>query len=477
MKRKTSILIRIVGLAVMIALVAGCEVGPDYHRPALEPVARFKSLQANEATSIPAQWWKLYRDPILDRLIATANASNQNIRQAIARVDAARAMARIAASYLLPTVTFDPSYTRTRTSGTRVNPNTGTVTPTFVYNDYLAPIDLRYEIDVWGRLRRQYEQAAAQATATRDDAAFVRLTVQTDVGLYYFALRSLDAQDDILQQNVNAYREQVRLVTVSFKNGLTTQVDLYQAQAQLEATLAQQKDVERARSDEEHALATLCGRPAPKFSMLPDPLAGIPPQVPPGLPAQILDRRPDVAEAEQNIVAANAQIGVATADFYPTFTLTGAAGFESASAASFFDWKSKMAEIGPGFSLPLFEGGRLKANLELARAQYRQALANYVNQVLTAYGDVEDALTDLHALSDEVKMLREAVVASRGYLRISGVQYRRGLVNYLIVIDSERTLLSNELSLAQALDQQMAASIHLIKALGGGWEMRAKSEK
>jgi multidrug efflux system outer membrane protein len=194
------------------------------------------------------------------------------------------------------------------------------------------------------------------------------------------------------------------------------------------------------------------------------------PAVPAGLPAELLTRRPDVAEAEQNVVAANAQVGVATAEFYPTFTLTGTAGFESANVKNLVDWKSRMASIGPSVSIPIFEGGRLKANLDATKAQYRQVVAAYVSQVLAAYGDVEDALTDLHALTDEATRLQQAVDASQDYVRVATVQYKRGLVNYLIVIDAERTLLTNELSLAQTINLQTAASIHLIKALGGGWD-------
>jgi multidrug efflux system outer membrane protein len=191
--------------------------------------------------------------------------------------------------------------------------------------------------------------------------------------------------------------------------------------------------------------------------------------VPPGLPAQILARRPDVAAAEQTVVALNAQIGVATAEFFPRFMLTSSAGFQSANLSTLFNWQSRVASISPSVYLPIFEGGRLRANLDATKARYQQAVAAYVNQVLIAYGDVEDALTDLHALSDEVGSLREAVAASRNYLRLAQVQYRQGLTDYLIVIDAERTLLANQLSLAQAVNLQMGGSIRLIKALGGGW--------
>jgi outer membrane protein, multidrug efflux system len=300
----------------------------------------------------------------------------------------------------------------------------------------------------------------------------VGLTVATDVAQDYYTLRSLDAQGQILTQTVESYREQVRILSVQLKNGLVSPLALAQAQAQLQATLAQQREVERARADQEHALAILCGRAAPSFVVAANPLyEASSPAVPPGLPAQLLVRRPDIAEAEQNLVAVNAQIGVAIADFYPRFSLTGSAGFESADASTIFNWQSHIWAIVPSLSFPIFEGGRLRANLEATEARYRQAVAAYVNQVLVAYGDVEDALTDLHALADEVGNLHEAVGASQEYLRVAQVQYKQGLVDYLLVIDAERTLLANQLSLAQAVNRQMAASIHLIKALGGGWNL------
>jgi multidrug efflux system outer membrane protein len=461
------------GAVVSLALIlAGCEVGPNYSRPKVaEPVA-FKSLPATQpAAPITAEWWRLYHDDELAGLITTANESNQDLRQAVARVDQARALAKVAASFLLPTVTGDPSYTRLHTSANQPKAATGQpIGSSATYNDWQIPFDLTYEIDVWGRVRRSVESSNAQAAATADDLAVVRLTVTTDVATDYYALRALDAQEQIYQQTVTAYSDQVRLVSAQLKNGLVAPLDLYQAQAQLEATLAQLRDLQRARADEEHALAILCGRPASTFFVLPKPLLeAAAPIVPAGLPGQLLTSRPDVAEAEQNVIAFNAQVGVATADFYPTFTLTGTAGFESASAEHLLDWKSNVASIGPSISAPIFEGGRLEANLAAVKAEYQQSVAAYLNQVLIAYGDVEDALTDLHAVSDEVDRMRAAVDASQNYLKIARVQYKQGLVNYLIVIDAERTLLGNQLTLSQDVNQQMAASVHLIKALGGGW--------
>jgi multidrug efflux system outer membrane protein len=448
-------------------------VGPGYVRPTVPQPASFKSpAPAGAEPVVPEEWWRLYRDTDLDGLIATANASNQTLRVAVARVDEARALARVAASYRFPTIAVNAAYARQRTSGNRVSTVTGLpVAAAATFNDWLVPIDLSYEVDVWGRVRRSLQAARAQAAATNDDLAVVRLAVQTDVAQYYYTLRLLDAQSGILTQTVASYQEQVRLVTVQVNTGLASAIVLHQAQAQLEATQAQQRDVARARNDEEHALAILCGQPAPSFTVPPNPLPERnPPAVPRGWPAALLLRRPDVAEAEQNVVAANAQVGVATANLYPTVGLTGAAGFESGALQNLFTWQSALWSLAEGLAAPVFQGGRLRANLDATRAVYRQTVGAYTNQVLIAYGDVEDALTDLHALTGEVANLRSAVTASENYLRLAQVQYRNGLVDYLIVIDAERTLLTNRLAFSQAVNQQMSASIHLIKALGGGWQ-------
>jgi outer membrane protein, multidrug efflux system len=363
---------------------------------------------------------------------------------------------------------------RERLSANRASTLTGApVQRAATVSDWLVPLDLSYEVDVWGRVRRSLQAANAQTAASVDDEAVIRLAVQTDVAQDYYTLRLLDAQLEILTRTIVSYQEQVRLLSVQVRTGLASSIGLDQAEAQLQSTLAQQQDVARARADEEHALAILCGRPAPSFTVPPNPLRGSsPPAVPPGLPADVLARRPDVAEAEQSVVAANALVGVATADLRPRFTLTSSAGFESSAIQSLFNWQSGLASIAQGITAPIFDAGRLKANLGAVRAQYDQAVAVYVNQVLIAYGDVEDALTDLHALTTQVGSLEEAVKASENYRRLAEVQYTNGLVDYLTVIDAERTLLANQLALAQATDFQMSASIHLIKALGGGWQDR-----
>src|SRR5229473_7538835 len=459
-------------LSAVSVMAGGCLVGPNYVRPKVEQPDQFKSQADKEpAPAIAKEWWRLYGDPELDQLIVSANASNQSLRQAVARADEARALARVAGSYLYPTISANPTFTQLHTSANRDSPITGQkVAQGVSVPDWQIPLDLTYELDIWGRVRRSFESAKATASASAIDVAVVRLTIETDLARFYYALRSLDAQAQILAENVTSYREQVRLLSVQFRTGLVSEIVLNQAQAQLQATLAQQRDVQRARADQEHALAILCGRPAPSFAVARNPwLEAAPPALPPGLPAQLLARRPDVALAEQTVVATNAQIGVATAEFYPRFMLMSSAGFQSANLATLFNWQSRVAAISPSISIPIFQGGRLRANLDATKARYRQAVAAYTNQILAAYGDVEDALTDLRAFTNEVGSLRGAVSASQDYLRFAQAQYKYGLVDYLIVIDAERILLANELSLALAVNLQMGASIQLIKALGGGW--------
>jgi multidrug efflux system outer membrane protein len=454
-----------------VSLLLGCSVGPDYVRPKVAQPASYKSPapQAEQA-ALPRAWWRLYRDPGLDRLIAMASASNQSLKQAIARVDEARALARVAGADFYPSVVLHPSVTAARTSGNRPSITGGSSPPSVTSGDWLVPVDLSYEVDIWGRVRREVQAAKAQAAASVDDAAVIQLGVQTDVAQFYYTVRLLDAELAILAQTIVAYEQQVQLLSVQLRTGLVGPSALNQAQAQLSSTLAQQQETYRLRANTEHALAVLCGRPAPMFGLAADPAQqAAPPAIPPGLPASVLRRRPDIARAEHNLIATNAFVGVATADMLPQLTLSGRAGVESESISSLFDWKSRMASVVAGLTAPLFEGGRLKAKLDAARARKAQAVAAYVNQVLIAYSDVEDALNDLHTFAAQAHNLDDAVRASAEYLRLAEVQYKNGLVDYLTVVDAERTLLSNQLAFVQATNSHMNASIHLVKALGGGW--------
>jgi multidrug efflux system outer membrane protein len=507
---------------MLTLLLASCKTGPDYDRPSLDTPANYKSATAGEAAQpgLGQDWWRLFNDPELNTLAKEALNANQNLKAAMARVAQARASALSVKSSFFPVITLDPSATRSRTPGTatssdstfqelskaasvinqvssvvgQVNALTqGTTTspgtastgqsgsqtassaaatsvPATTSNRIQIPFDLSYEIDIWGRVRRSYEAARAQVRASLYDLEVVRQTLMADLARNYFNLRSLDAQQEILARNLALYQEQVDLTQNQYKTGLINETNLLQATVQLESTRAQEADIRRQRTDLEHAIAILLGRPPAQFSLEPRPLDAAPPAIPAGMPADLLRRRPDVAEAEQNLMAACADIGVAKADFFPAVRLTGAAGFQSTDIKNALDWQKRVWSIGPSVSLPIFKGGQLRASLRKAKARYDELEATYRNNVLSAFNDVEDSLTDLHMRADGADAQAKAVAAAREYLRLTQIQYQTGVVDYLHVINAEQTLLTNELSEAQILNQRMASTILLIKALGGGWE-------
>lgn len=456
--------------AVAVALGAGaaCTVGPDYERPPLDVPAAYKSAGAGEAASqaLTSAWWTLFGDRELTTIEEDATRANFDLKAAIARVAQARAVLKGSRSALYPVLLLDPAVQRIRTSENSAQAKGRSTTFTKVQ----VPFDLSYEVDLWGKVRRSIETSEAQALATADDAAVVLHTVQADVAQTYFSIRALDAQVVILERTVTSYQRQVDLLQTQLKAGLVGRLNVAQAEALLYATLSDQSEAKRQRADLEHALATLTGRPPSEFSLPTRPLELKPPAIPAGLPAELLRRRPDVAQAEQLLSAASAQIGVAVAQFYPDFTLTGTAGWQSFDLRHLPDWQSRIWSIGAAALMPLFEGGRLDAGLEQAKARYDEALAHYRARVLIAFRDVEDALTDLHLRSDAAQSQTKAGDAAREYLRLAETQYQQGLISYFQVIDAERTLLGNELSAAQILNQRLIATVQLIKALGAGWE-------
>jgi len=476
--------------ALALALVcASCVSGPDYQRPQLNMSDGYKSATAQEAAQpgLGQDWWRVFQDPELNALVEEALEANQNLKAAMARVAQARASAASVKSSFFPVVTLDPSATRSRrpvsitssnstastTTGRSQTSTTSTDTKTVgsTGTSIQIPFDLSYEIDIWGRVRRSYEAAQAETQASVCELEVVRQTLVADVAQNFFNLRSLDAQERIYARNLALYQEQVDLTEKQFEAGLVNETHVLQAKVQLESTRVQAADIRRQRADLEHAIAILLGQPPVEFSLDVRPLdTSIPPVIPAGLPADLLKRRPDVAEAEQNLASACAEIGVAKANFFPTVKLTGAAGFESTDIKHSLDWQNRVWSIGPSVSLPIFKGGQLRANLQKAKARYDELEATYRNNVLSAFSDVEDSLTDLHARADAAEAQAKAVAAAREYLRLTQIQYQTGTVDYLQVMDAEQTLLTNELSEAQILNQRMASTVLLAKALGGGWE-------
>jgi multidrug efflux system outer membrane protein len=379
----------------------------------------------------------------------------------------ARATARIAGSEFYPTVTLDPAYRTLRESPNRPNSTSSTGTYT---QEVIVPFDLSYEIDLWGRVRRSFESATAQAHASESDCRVVALTLAGDVAAQYFAIRSLDAQSATLADSIGIFGDQVRLVEARFRAGLVSELDLAQARTQLSTALARQADVQRQRAEAEHALAVLCGRPASDFSVAEQPLDLAPPEIPAGVPSELLEHRPDVAEAEQNLVAANAEVGVAEALFFPQVRLTGAAGLDSASFGDLVKWESRIWELGPSISAPIFEGGRLRANLSGAQARYEERVAAYQQTVLGAFRDVEDALVGVRLRAVQSDAVSDAVTSAARAVAVSRSQYDHGIADYLQVIVAQSAHLELELQAAQVQQSRLDSTVQLVKAIGGGWQ-------
>jgi multidrug efflux system outer membrane protein len=355
-----------------------------------------------------------------------------------------------------------------RVSENRPNaPATGT--PSNYTTDIVVPFDLSYEIDLWGRVRRTFESATASARASEAAYGVVTLTLSADVASAYFALRALDAQEAILRDSIAIFADQVRLTESRERAGIVSMLDVAQARTQLANTRAQLADVERQRAEVQHALAVLCGQPAPDFAIPPQPLDLTPPPIPAGVPSQLLEHRPDVAEAEQNLVAANAEVGVAEALFFPQVRLTGAAGLEGTNFGNLLDWESRIWAIGPSVSAPIFEGGRLRANLSGAEARYGENVAAYRQAVLGAFRDVEDALVGVRLRAEQGDSVAEALTAAALAVSTSRSQYDHGIADYLQVIVAQATKLSLELQAEQIREARLDATVLLVKSIGGGW--------
>ncbi len=461
----------VVALAVTIA---GCAVGPNYKRPNDATPAAFKELgQFAAGAPIPPIWWNVFNDAKLSELEDQARASSPNLRAAVARVVQARAIAGLAEAQYFPNITLDPSVSRTRYSANRpLQPGTPTVG--YTANDFRLPLDASYEIDVWGRVRRQVESANARLDATADDYFTVLLTLQADIAQTYFSLRSYDAEIDVLRRAIDIRRQALDLIDVRFKGGVGTELDVSRAKTEVAQAESDLIGVQKNRTRLEHALAILIGKPPADFSVAENPLNITPPVVPAGLPSDLLVRRPDVARAERLLAARNAEIGVAEAAYFPNFSLTGSLGFESAKLGDLIKSGSRTAGIGAGFSWPILDFGRVKGNVDVAKAAYEENLAQYKGQVLTAFGDVEDALSDLRILADQAQAQGRALDSAKQTAEISMTRYEAGLVIFLEVVDAERTRLQTQRLATQIDGQRLFASVGLIKALGGGWhEMKA----
>ena len=457
---------------VMVMVLSGCAVGPKYQRPAAPVPTQFKESMAPETQGTPSiaysNWWLVFNDATLNKLETEADSANQDIRLAVARVDQAEAAARYARSFLSPTLSLGTSLSRTREAQNRPN-NGNTFGRAATFNDFQLPLFFSYEIDAWGRVRRSLESARDVHQATEADLRFVRLSVEAAVALDYYSLRENDAERVVLDSTIEELQQALDVMTNRFHSGLNSELEVKQAKTLLDQTKAQAQALDVQRAQLEHAIAVLDGRAASDFSLPRAPFDGLPPAIPPGLPSDLLARRPDIAEADRYVAAATAQIGVARTAYLPHLSLTGYAGFESANTSSIFNWQNFIASLGAAALTPVFNGGRIRADVDQARAAYRGSLAQYEKTVLTAYQEVEDQLAALRILSGEAQSENDAVDDAKRAEEIAMNRYKAGLVGYLDVVFAETTLLSNERVATQISGQRMVATVVLVKALGGGW--------
>jgi multidrug efflux system outer membrane protein len=459
--------------AVALALLslAGCVVGPKYHQPVPPVPAQFKEGGSPDSATPDiaySDWWRVFNDADLDRLEKEADAANQDVKLAMARVEQADAGSKYARSFLFPTVSLGASASRTREAQNRPNNgNTNGLAATF--NDFQLPAFLSYEVDAWGRVRNSITAANATEQATAADLRYVRLSVEANVAMDYYSLRENDAERQVLDSTVQEMQSAVQLTTNRFRAGLTSELEVKQAQTLLDQTKAQAQALDIQRAQLEHAIAVLEGKAASDFSIPRSPYDGLLPTIPSGLPAELLARRPDIAEVERYVAAANAEIGVAKTAALPHISLTGLAGFESTNMTSLFSWQNGIASLGASALMPVFTGGRVKAGVNEAWAVYRQSLAQYQKTVLTAYQEVEDQLAALRILTGEAQSTADAVTDAQQAENIALSRYRSGLVSYLDVVYAQTALLANQRTATQIVGQRMVATVVLIKALGGGW--------
>ena len=464
------------GVLVAVALVAaaGCSVGPDYVRPAAETPGAYKEMTGDgewkpaqpSDGSVRGPWWEVFGDPTLNSLEAEVSISNQNVLVAEAQFRQARALVLAARSQFFPTATIGAGYTRSRPSATLAS---SIGPPQGASNDFILPLDVSWDIDVWGRIRRNVEGNRANAQASAGDLEATRLLFQSELAQDYYLLRTLDAQRALLDAAIAAFQTSLQLTRNRYAGGIASAADVAQAETQLKTTQAQATDLGVQRAQLDHAIAILIGRPPAAFGIAVAPLPATPPAIPVGLPSELLERRPDVAAAERRVAAANAQIGVAVAAYYPTVTLSATAGFESGSIAKWFMWPSRFFSVGPAITETVFDGGLRSAQTAEARAAYDASVAGYRQTVLGAFQDVEDNLAALRILETEAREQDEAVRAAERSLALTTNQYRAGIVSYLNVVIAQTAALTSEQTAVGIKGRRLNASVLLIKALGGGW--------
>jgi multidrug efflux system outer membrane protein len=462
-------------LAGLAMLLAACHpVGPNYHTPPVPQPAAWHGegpwRPGEPKDQIPkGAWWSIFRDATLDRLETSVLAANQDLVSASARLQQARALASVAISNFSPQAGVSPSYQRFRLSANRPSLG-GVVDGPITQNAWNLPFVLSYEPDLFGGTRRSVEAANASYQAAGADLENVRLVLTAETAADFFTLREVDAEIRILDDTVASIEKAAVLVRNRHDGGVASGLDLAQEQALLEATRTQATLERQLRANYEHALAVLCGAPAPDFRVAADLLPKDAPAIPTGVPSDVLERRPDIARQERLMAAANARIGVARSAYYPSLQLAASAGFQSTGIANLISLPSSLWAIGASLAQPLISGGRIRAGVDFAQAGYQDSVAQYRQTVLVAFQEVEDALAGLEVLATAEKSQDIAVADSQRALNIALNRYTGGLVTYLDVVTAQQSLLSNQREAAEIQGGQLVASVMLVKALGGGWD-------
>jgi outer membrane protein, multidrug efflux system len=461
-------------LGAAAAALCACTVGPDYKQPQVDSPPAWHTdgywrLAEPSHAALTLDWWSSFGDPLLNNFEQQALAQNQTLAAASAHYEQARATLANTSAQLVPEVDLGASADRARISSKRPLTNYGVPTQSTVQNNVQLGPTIDYDTDLFGRIRREVEGAKASAEQSRDDLANARLVLTTDLGTAYFSLRELDAEIDVLNRSVVLQQKALDYVTTQHDLGSVSGLDVLQQKSELDATRVQAQLLLNQRAQEEHAIAALIGVPAPQFSIEPKVIDSSVPEIPLGLPSDLLQRRPDIASAERAMAAANAQIGVAKAAFFPSLALTPGIGWESTQLASLISAPTLMWTLGASLSQVIFDGGRRAANVDFASEGYVAAEANYRQTVLNAFQQVQDGVTGLSVLDGAAKESHEAVVDSQSLLSLANDRYSGGLVAYLDVITAQQSLLTAERQDVQIHGQQMTLSVSLVKALGGGW--------
>jgi len=463
--------------------LTGCTVGPRYTPPALTAPPVFKELapqtspdgtlwkaaQPQDAAS-RGKWWEIYGEPELNGLEERLNSSNQTIAQSYQNFMAARALVRQARSNYFPTVTGGPSYTRARSSSSTGGQSGGQFAPNPNSNDFNLSFDVSWEPDVWGKVRSIVRQYANQAQVSAADLANTRLSEQASLAQYYFELRGQDSLIALYEQTVEAYTKSLELTTLLDKTGIDTAQSVAQANLNLQATKSSLINLRIARAQYEHAIALLIGEPASTFSLPVHELTTAAPIIPAGVPSELLQRRPDVAAAERTMAAANAQIDVEVAAFYPSFSISGQGGLQSSTIGNWFTWPSRFFSIGPSATETFFDAGARRSTLENYKAQYEADAASYRQTVLTAFQQTEDALASQKYLAEQLPQQQAAIDAAQRYLDLANTRFRTGLDPYLDVYTAETSLLTQQQTYVSLRVSQMTSNVQLIEAIGGGWD-------